>query len=90
MTHKTRAGEQNPNAKLTGWQITAIRYLHDVEGHSQLVLGEWFGVTRMQISRIVRRENWSHLRAQPEPPAPPESPLALMDALVSTRRMTDG
>jgi len=47
--------------KLTEAQVLEIRRLH-AEGINQVQLGRRFGMNRLSIGRIVRREAWPYLR----------------------------
>ncbi len=53
-------GEANWNTPLTTALVIEIRRLYAV-GHRQVALGEAFGVSQAAISKIVRRETWSHV-----------------------------
>lgn len=55
-----RRGEMVPNSKLTEQQIREIRSLDGAITHT--LIGKRFGVTQSLVSRIVRREAWSHVQ----------------------------
>lgn len=59
-------GEDHAPAKLTEYDVREIRR-RAAEGESGSALGRAYGVSQGQISRIVRRQSWSHL-----PPSPDE------------------
>jgi len=50
-------GEKNPHAKFTSTQIYQIRKADGL----QTEIAEKFGVSTSQVSRIKRRETWTHL-----------------------------
>ena len=60
---RTAIGIKNPMAKLTENQVREIRNLYQkgVRGFGQQALGQRFGVHRIAIRKIVRREMWKHL-----------------------------
>jgi ribosome-binding protein aMBF1 (putative translation factor) len=51
-------GAKNPNAKLTNAVVAAIRARYRDGGISQQALGDEYGVTQVQVSRIVRGRAW--------------------------------
>lgn len=53
-------GEQNPSSKLTSESVLTIRFEHKA-GAIQSELAAKFQVSKMTISRIVRRELWPHI-----------------------------
>lgn len=53
-------GEENTRALLTAEDVAAIRTLY-ASGSRQTELARRYGVAQTQISRIVRREQWSHV-----------------------------
>lgn len=55
------SGEQHPCAKLTKHQVLEIRRLFAAGNYLQKELAPRFGVHRMTIGKIVRRERWAHL-----------------------------
>jgi predicted XRE-type DNA-binding protein len=59
-------GERNGKAKLTEEDVLEIRRLYDEEGFKQRHVAERFGITQVQVSAIVRRVAWPHVRA-PQP-----------------------
>lgn len=54
-----RAGENNGNARLTKYEVTAIRSAYSRGGVSQQSLASRFGVQQAAISKIVRGLAWS-------------------------------
>ena len=54
-----RHGERHPRVKLSQGQVDEIRVLYAAGGVSQEALGRRFGVGQTQISRIVRRTEWT-------------------------------
>ena len=54
-------GEQNPHAKLTEEKVREIRKFH-AKGFSTLALAETYLVSAVQINRILKRENWKHVK----------------------------
>lgn len=65
MVRKGRAnpplGEKSASAKLTAEQVVRIRHLR-ATGSTTAALAVEFGVVRQQISRIVNKQRWSHLK----------------------------
>lgn len=59
---RTVEGENNGHAKLTELQVRKIRVLWKHCGISQAVLARKYGVWGQQISRIVNRRTWAHLK----------------------------
>jgi HNH endonuclease len=53
-------GEQHGMAKLSDEKVTMIRSLV-ANGITQRAVAKATGMSKIQISRIVRRQNWSHL-----------------------------
>lgn len=53
-------GEDVPSAKLTDDQVREIRARH-AAGQSQPVIAKAFGISRSNVSCIVRRKTWSHV-----------------------------
>jgi hypothetical protein len=60
---RTCIGEENPMAKLTEFDVLEIRRLYQkgVKGYGQEALGSQFGIHRINIRKIVRRETWKHI-----------------------------
>ena len=58
-THQTGSG--NPAAKLDEDQVREIRRLYEDDGLSTYKLSAQFEVTRSVVSKIVRKESWSHV-----------------------------
>jgi hypothetical protein len=54
-------GESHGMAKLTNADVRAIRKAHRA-GETQTALGPQYGVTQANISEIVNRKTWSHVR----------------------------
>jgi hypothetical protein len=55
-----RQGEKHPLAQVTAEHVKAIRSAAAC-GVTHKTLSYQFGVSRQQIGKIVRRENWSHI-----------------------------
>lgn len=53
-------GSEHPKAKLTEVDIKTIRHLYFAERRLQREIGDFFGVSQMAISRIVRGAGWCH------------------------------
>ena len=53
-------GEANGNAKLTERDVLRIRELFN-DGHSQVKIADFYGVTNVLISKVIRRKLWSHV-----------------------------
>jgi hypothetical protein len=71
MRDKVEAGRQarlkgadNGRAKLTEEQVLEIRRSYAEGGVTQQALGDEYGIDHSVISRIVRRELWTHLEAE--------------------------
>ena len=58
--HVASKGSANGSAKLSERDVFEIRRRYAF-GETYTVLGREFGVSRMQVSRIVSRELWRHL-----------------------------
>jgi len=54
-------GEANGNASLTDRKVVEIRKFYASGRHTQAELAEMFGVAKITIGRIVRREAWKHV-----------------------------
>jgi hypothetical protein len=52
-------GEMNGHHKLTSEQVMEIHRLYSSGGYSQTALGRRFGVSHVQIGRIVNGERWT-------------------------------
>lgn len=52
-------GEQHPSAKLTTIQVAVIRARYAAGGVSQATLGREFGISQVQIGRIISGQRWS-------------------------------
>jgi len=59
---KPHLGERNGAAKLTSEQILEIRQAASL-GSKQTEIARRFGVSQVLVSKIVRKEIWSHVRA---------------------------
>lgn len=60
VTHNTHnKGERHGNSKLTDKQVLAIRSMDGKASHSQIA--KLFGVSQTMVSRIIRRDGWSHI-----------------------------
>lgn len=60
MVYRTGADHHRPCAKLTEETVREARRLYH-EGVSQTEIGRRFGMHSSSISRVVRREVWSHV-----------------------------
>lgn len=58
---RSARGAKNGNAKLTRDKVREIRRLYASGKHTQETLGQQFGVTDAQVSRIVNRRYWGWL-----------------------------
>jgi hypothetical protein len=56
--HRASRGEANGNVTLTETDVRALR-LRVAEGHSQIAVAEVFGVSRVQVWRVVNRKSWA-------------------------------
>ena len=52
-------GENNPRSKLTGAQVQLIREVAPLT--TQVLISEVYGVSRVQVSRIVNGERWASI-----------------------------
>ena len=59
--HRTVYGEDSSLAKLEEEDVHEIRYLHSI-GYSQKFLADGYGVLPGNISRIVNRKRWKHIK----------------------------
>jgi hypothetical protein len=57
----SRKGESHGRAKLTSADIVKIRKQYATGGVLQRELATQYGVVQTRISRIIRRESWSHV-----------------------------
>lgn len=55
---RSPSGEKSGRAKLTHGQVQSIRQKHSEGGYSLAALGVLFGVSKTQISYIVRGKSW--------------------------------
>ena len=55
-------GEKHHNVKLAEEQVRVIKRLYGAPGISQRRLADIFGVSQVQIGRIVRGKTWAHLQ----------------------------
>jgi len=60
-TNRSRRGDLHGTAKLSSEQVSEIRARYAAGGVSQKELAAAFGVTAINISKIVRRESWKHV-----------------------------
>lgn len=56
-----RPGESHPAALLTNAQVSEMRMRYSAGGASQIKIAEMFGVTQQTVSKIVRRDRWTHV-----------------------------
>lgn len=61
----TPRGEASPKSKLTEAQVRIIRRRH-AQGETLAALGREYGVTYVAIRKIVLRQSWAHVDAEPE------------------------
>lgn len=54
-------GERSATSKLTNFDVITIRAAYATGRVGQEYLAERFGVGKMEISRIVRRQRWAHI-----------------------------
>jgi len=57
-----RVGEAHQNATITEDTVREIRRLHDVEGYGSPRIARAVGMSIAQVSRIIRRIAWSHVK----------------------------
>jgi predicted XRE-type DNA-binding protein len=62
--NRNAKGESQGNAKLTAEQVLEIRARYATRNIFQRRLAKEYGVSQIEISRIIRGEKWSHI--QPE------------------------
>lgn len=55
-----RRGEKHPLAQLDAEKVRAIRALSAC-GNTQHRIATQFGISRQQVGKIIRRENWGHV-----------------------------
>lgn len=55
------SGENNVDAKLTNYDILAIRLEYAMGGNTQRKIGAAYGVSQSAIYLIVNRKNWKHV-----------------------------
>lgn len=55
-----RKGEKHPLAVLDAIKVLEIRQLAAC-GHPQHRIAETYGISRQQVGKIARRENWGHI-----------------------------
>ncbi len=62
-THRNlhQLGEENPRAILTKTMVRKIRELYSSGKFFQRELAKKFGITQVNVSRIVLRKNWKHI-----------------------------
>lgn len=54
-------GENNPRSKLTTSDVARIRRLYEAGERTQQDIADEYGVSRAQISHIIRGKRWRHL-----------------------------
>ena len=57
--------KRGPNtfaSKLTDRQVRAIRHLYSTGLYTQYQLADLFGINQSQVSRIIHRHSWKHIR----------------------------
>ena len=54
-------GENNPSAKLTEKDVRNIVTLYDVGLYSQRRIASEYGITQVNVGKIVRKDTWKHL-----------------------------
>ena len=59
--YENREGENSNTAKLTEEEVVEIRRLYEKTEKTQYDLADMYGVSQVQIGRIVRRETWTNL-----------------------------
>lgn len=62
--HRNCPGEVNVSAKLTNKQALEIRALYSVGDTTYNKLASQFGVSKITIKSIIRRETWKHLHGK--------------------------
>lgn len=60
-TNWDNKGMKSPVAKLSDEQVQDIRNFA-IQGYTQDAIGKLFGISRSQVSHIVNRKSWAHLR----------------------------
>lgn len=55
-------GSRNGRSRLIAFQVEAIRWLYANFDFTQMELARMFGVKHPQISSIIRRKSWSHIK----------------------------
>jgi group I intron endonuclease len=51
-------GESNPMSKLSSKDVQAIKELYDSGSYTQIDLSKKFNISRAQIGRVLRKEQW--------------------------------
>ena len=59
--YKSRKGKNSNTAKLTEEEVVEIRKIYENTEKTQYDLADIYGVSQVQIGRIVRRETWTNL-----------------------------
>ena len=59
---RSTSGERNGKARLQAADVVAIRARYETGGALQTELAEEYGVSQVQISRIVNRKTWADLQ----------------------------
>ena len=60
-TSKGSPGEENSQARLTANQVLQIRDLYARKEANQYQLADQFGVSQVQIARIVHKQSWRNI-----------------------------
>lgn len=58
---RSARGEKSSSAKLKVEDVLEIRKLYSTEKYYHWELGEMFGVSRQQITKILNNQNWKHI-----------------------------
>jgi len=61
ITNIRAKGEHNGNVKLTKEQVLEIRKLYLTGNYTQQRLADMFGVSQVQIGRIINNKSWKHI-----------------------------
>lgn len=61
MPEKTPRGERHKLAKITSKDVEEIRSLYAKKKLSQTQIGVMYGITQMNVSRIILRKTWAHI-----------------------------
>lgn len=55
-------GSRNGSAKLEDEQVREILWRYKAKGESQAAIARDYGVSQVQVSRIVLGQSWGHIR----------------------------